>query len=394
MTRHAPHPTLPSGPAVSRRAALTGLAAALAVPALAGPAHAGTMPTPGEKTPMGAIRNRADMLRELEKLVRTSGGHVRLTTLAEVGTAEAHSEQGRDLHVAIVGHGPTHVWLQGRIHGNEPYGLDTLVEVVRAVGATNSPDARRAREQYTLHVIPMYNPDGSEMNTRTTTLWDREADAPLLDARGRERTVDLNRDWSPTGFAARESRAWYEYWTMVKPDWCLDIHHQGLKKAYGTGEDVTLSLGISLAPGGPTLPGILGGAYDVLTRQMASHVWLETKDYGHVSVDRYDVGEGYVIDIHGGVVSAMMMGLDWNGLNPTGHQNPAIFFETSGNTRDGNIGQKARGKLVRQNVVGTMALLDGMADGTVQALDPELWDQIPHAPVEYYQTDWGGIIPA
>ena len=75
MTRHAPHPTLPSGPAVSRRAALTGLAAALAVPALAGPAHAGTMPTPGEKTPMGAIRNRADMLRELEKLVRTSGGH-------------------------------------------------------------------------------------------------------------------------------------------------------------------------------------------------------------------------------------------------------------------------------------------------------------------------------
>ena len=127
---------------------------------------------------------------------------------------------------------------------------------------------------------------------------------------------------------------------------------------------------------------------------MASHVWLETKDYGHVSVDRYDVGEGNVIDIHGGVVSAMMRGLDWNGLNPTGHQNPAIFFETSGNTREGSIGQKARGKLVRQNVLGTMALLDGMADGSVQALDPELWEQIPHAPVEYYQTDWGGIIPA
>lgn len=343
---------------------------------------------------MGAIRNRADMLRELEKLVRTSGGHVRLTTLAEVGTAEAHSEQGRDLHVAIVGHGPTHVWLQGRIHGDEPYGLDTLVEVVRAVGATNSQEARRARGEYTLHVIPMYNPDGSEMNTRTTTLWDREADAPLRDARGRERIVDLNRDWSPTGFAARESRAWYEYWTMVKPDWCLDIHHQGLKQAYGTGEDITLSLGISLAPGGPTLPGILDGAYDVLSRQMSSHVWLEAKDYGHIAVDRYDVGEGYVIDIHGGVVSAMMMGLDWNGLNPSGHRNPAIFFETSGNTRDGSIGQKARGRLVRQNVVGTMALLEGMADGSVQALDPELWEQIPHAPVEYYYTDWGGIIRA
>ena len=195
-------------------------------------------------------------------------------------------------------------------------------------------------------------------------------------------------------FEARESRAWYEYWTMVKPEFALDIHHQGLKQDWETGKDVTLSLGVSLAPGGPTLPNVRGGEYDRLARQMAGHVWLATRHRGHIATDRYDVGENTVIDIRGGVVSAMMLGLDWNGLNPTGHSNVAIFFETSGNTRDGSIGQKARGKLVQQNILAVTAALDGMATGAVRATDPEVWEQIPHTPVQYYFTDYAGIIPA
>lgn len=154
---------------------------------------------------------------------------------------------------------------------------------------------------------------------------------------------------------------------------------------------------ISLAPGGPTLPAIRGGEYDVVTRQMMGHVWLETKDYGFIGIDKYDVGYGTVIDIRGGVVSAMMLGLDHAGLNPTGHSNPAVFFETSGNTSDGSIRHKARGKFVRQNVLGMTAWLDGLADGSVFEVDPDIWhDQIPGTPVEFYFTDWDprGIIPA
>ncbi|MDO5634139.1 MAG: M14 family zinc carboxypeptidase [Micrococcus sp.] len=381
----------PSG--LSRRGALGVLAAALAAPALAQPAMAGTMPNPNN-TPTGAIRTYADMVRDLRQIEHTSRGQVRVTTLAAVGTAETHSEQGRDLYVATVGHGPTPVWIQGRIHGDEPYGLDAPMHVLRMLGSNGSPEYRRLREAFTVHIIPMYNPDGSEMNTRTTTLWDRATNQPLRTASGAERRVDLNRDWAPNAFVARESRAWYEYWTMVKPEFVLDIHHQGLKQDRVTGEDISFSLGISLAPGGPTLPGLQGGAYDVLTRQMAAHVWQQTRHRGHITTDRYDVGDGYVIDIRGGVVSAMMMGLNWNGLNAAGHSNPAIFFETSGNTRDGNLGQKARGKLIQQNILGTTALLTGMADGTVASLDPELWEAIPHSPVRYYFTDWGGTIPA
>lgn len=383
-----------TSPSLSRRGALGVLASAVALPLVAAPAAqaAGSMPTPSDTPPLAAIRDLADMLRELRKLERTSRGAIRVATLAEVGTAEAHSEQGRDLYVALVGHGPRHVWLQGRIHGNEPYGLDATLDVLASLGGNGSPAYRRMREEFTVHVIPMYNPDGSEANTRGTTLWDREADAPLLDVRGRPRTVDLNRDWGVGRFQARESRAWYEYWTMVKPEFALDIHHQWLKQDWFTGEDVTLSLGVSLAPGGPTLPGIRGGEYDRLARQLAGHVWLETLHRGHISTDRYDVGENTVIDIHGGVVSAMMMGLDWNGLNPTGHSNVAIFFETSGNTN--SLGHKARGKLVQQNVLAVTAALDGMATGAVQQVDPAVWDRIPHTPVKYYFTDYAGLIPA
>jgi hypothetical protein len=333
-------------------------------------------------TSTASILTYADVVAQLDKLERTSRFGLDVFTLAEAGTAVSTSEQGRDLYVATVGDGPEAVWLQGRIHGNEPYGAESLLAVLKDLGTNGSPDWQLLRDTYTFHVIPMYNPDGSELNIRHTILQD-----------GSQKRIDLNRDWGVGKFEAVESEAFYEYWTMVDPAFAVDIHHQGLKREYGTGDDVTLSLGISLAPGGPTLPGVQGGAYDVLTRQMHVHVYDELAKAGYVNMDRYQVGGSLEIDIRGGVVSAMMLGLDHNGLNPEGHSNPAIFFETSGNTSDGSLGQKARGKSIKQNVLALRELLTGMATGEVQQEDPARWEEIPHAPVTGYQTD-DGIIPA
>ena len=108
---------------------------------------------------------------------------------------------------------------------------------------------------------------------------------------------------------------------------------------------------------------------------MHVHVYDELQQAGYVNMDRYQVGGSLEIDIKGGVVSAMMLGLDYEGLNPEGHSNPAIFFETSGNTSDGSLGQKARGKSIRQNVVALTELLTGMATGEVQQEDPERWER-------------------
>lgn len=368
-----------------RRTAAVAAAAALvvALPLTAGsPAFAdANFPSPEGSTNISSIATYADLIAELSRLERTSRFGVDVTTLAEVGTEVSTSEQGRDLYVATVGDGPEAVWLQGRIHGNEPYGTESLLSVLKELGTNGSPDWSLLRETYTFHVIPMYNPDGSELNIRQTVLQD-----------GSNQRIDLNRDWGDGKFVAAESEAFYEYWTMVDPVFAIDIHHQGLKTEYGTGDDVTLSLGISLAPGGPTLPTIEGGAYDVLTRQMHVHVYDELAKYGNINMDRYQVGGSLEIDIKGGVVSAMMLGYDYQGLNPEGHSNPAIFFETSGNTSDGSLGQKARGKSIRQNVLALQEVLLGMATGEVQEEDPARWEEIPHAPVTGYQTDTG-VIP-
>lgn len=384
-------------PSARHRFAVVAAVAALAlsVPVASGaPAVAeANFPSPEGKTNTASILTYADLVKELHRIESTSRFGVDVFTLAEAGTRVNTSEQGRDLYVATVGNGPENVWLQGRIHGNEPYGTDALLTLLKDLGTNGGADYELLREKFTFHIVPMYNPDGSEANIRHTVLWDQGADAPELGPSGREQRIDLNRDWTPTGFVADESLAFYEYWTMVDPVYGVDVHHQGLKKEWGTGDDVTLSLGISLAPGGPTLPAIQDGAYDVLTRQMHVHVYDELSKYGFINMDRYQVGDGLEIDIKGGVVSAMMLGLDYQGMNPEGHSNPVVFFETSGNTSDGSLGQKARGKSVRQNVLALRELLVGLATGEVQQEDPGRWEEIPHQPVTGYNTDYAGTIP-
>jgi hypothetical protein len=369
-------------------------AAALAVPLLIGPPAVANFPSTEGNTSTASILTYEDTIAELTKLESTSRYPVNVFTLDEAGTAVNKSEQGRDLYVATVGDGPEDVWVQGRIHGNEPYGAESILTLLKDLGTNGSSEYQQIRDAFTIHFIPMYNPDGSEMNIRHTVLYDDATGAPLLNASGQQQRVDLNRDWVADKFQADESLAFYEYWTQVLPDYGIDIHHQGLKKQYGTGDDVTLSLGISLAPGGPTLPGLQGGAYDVLTRQMHGHVFQELSKYGYITMDRYQVGNGLEIDIKGGVVSAMMLGLNYQGMNPSGHSNPVVFFETSGNTSDGSLGQKARGKSIQQNVLAMKTLLTGLATGEVQQVDPNVWEEIPHTPVTGYSTDYAGTIPA
>lgn len=376
-----PTPRRPLTTGLGRRALLgAGLSAlplGLAAPALA----RGTFPDPGNRTPRAAILSYADMIKELRRIERTSRFGVEVRTLRELGVSPGVTEAGRDLYVATVGTGPVTVWLQGRIHGNEPYGVDTLLDVLSAVGSRGGAAYAALREQLTLHVIPMYNPDGAELNIRQTVLQD-----------GNGTLVDLNRDWAPDAFLAKESVSWYTYWASVQPDFGLDIHHQGLKQG-ADGDAITMSLGISLAPSGPTLPGILGGLYDVRTRQAQGAVYQALQRYGSISMDRYSVAGQYEIDIKGGVSSAVMLGLNWNNLNPTGHSHPMVFFETSGNTSDGSIGQKARGKLVRQNVLGTSELLHGLATGSLWRTNRMIWhEQIPHVDYTAYLSDGNRLV--
>ncbi|WP_228460289.1 M14 family zinc carboxypeptidase [Cytobacillus dafuensis] len=348
-------------------------------------------PSTNGNTSMDSMITYDDMIKELKKIEHTSKGKVEVFTLDEYGK----SEQNRSFYVAKVGTGPIKIWVQAQIHGDEKLTTDAVLELLMTFGSSGSKDIEKILKETTIYAIPMYNPDGSIMNTRTTVLHD-ENGQPRVDNSGRAMTIDLNRDWGENGFQAKESLVFYKYWAEVKPVFAVDLHHQGFKTVYGTNDSTSMSLGVSLAPNGPTLPSIKDGLYNDLTRQMNVYVYDALKDYGYMHIDRYQTGSGdkrYEIDIKGGVVSAMMMGLNYNNINPTNHSNPAIFFETKGNTRDGNLGQKSNGHLIKQNYLGLKALLYGLATGEVQKVNPNRWEEeIPAYPLAGYQTD-SGIVP-
>ena len=336
---------------------------------------------------MGGVILYDEMVDILHELEEQSDGKIDVFTLRELGIEEGRSEQGRDLYVAKVGNGDKKVWVQGRIHGGEPYGTNTTLSIIENLINEEDESYKLMKEELTMYFIPMYNPDGAEINQRGTTLIDPVTGEPRLDDRGRTITVDLNRDWAEGGFDAIESLGFYKFWSDIKPDFMLDIHHQGYKKFYDTNIPVTMSLGIPLAPGGPTLPNIKGGEYDKLTRQAMVHIYDALKPYKEYTVDQYITGNN-VIDIHGGVSSAMMLGLNHEGLNPEEHSNPAVFLETSGQLIDGESEP-----LIHQNVVATHGFLSGLASGELYTANPNRWSEVPIHPISGYNTDYAGVVP-
>jgi len=49
-----------------------------------------------------------------------------------------------------------------------------------------------------------------------------------------------------------------------------------------------------------------------------------------------------------------------------------MFFENRG-----GIGNKSRGYIIKQNVVGVHAIIDAIAYGELMFVDPGRWDEIP-----------------
>ena len=157
------------------------------------------------------------------------------------------TQEGRPLYIAKMGWGPVRMWIQGRIHGNEPFGNDVCLELIKSLLGRD----RKVLEEITLWIIPSYNPDGSERFWRgnaTPTRWDDEGN-PIAG-------VDLNRNWwreDGNDYSELESQAFYWAWADFQPHYALDIHHQGTyfvedEDGEDTNEMTTLSIGIPVWP--------------------------------------------------------------------------------------------------------------------------------------------------
>jgi Zinc carboxypeptidase len=321
-------------------------AAIVSVPAAAtaDPAHqpGGPCLQPNQNVSLSSVANYADVVRALDRIERTSQG---IVSVASAG----RSGEGRELFYATVGNGPTTFWLQARIHGNELHSTEAVLQILDHL-ASGSPDARLIRQNLTVVVIPMYNPDGAEANIRQSTTPNR---------------IDLNRDWE--NFAQPESAAFWRLWRDAAPRLALDLHHMGQAP---------------IVDGTNDLNQFQIGARSIDPARMTASQWLTNRQMAMISVDALDryglanVAHYPIIDITNAALSRMLMG----GTAPAGEQpvaqpptTGAIFYEVR------SVGQKSNGQLENLFRIPTMAVLTAAANGSLTSYDVSAYPGLPFA---------------
>lgn len=308
---------------------------------------------PAQDVNLSAIMTFDEVEAELLKMEQRSKG------LLEVDPA-GYTQEGRPLYIAKMGWGPVRMWIQGRIHGNEPYGNDVCLELIKSLLSRD----REILEELTIWILPSYNPDGSERFWRgnaTPIWWDPQGN-PVAG-------VDLNRNWWRTDgndYSELESQAFYWAWADFKPHYAIDIHHQGTyfvedEEGEDTNEMTTFSIGI------PVWPEFLEPWVWDDSRRMAVVGYDAVKDLGFCNPSRYPL-----INIHTAVVSSMMLGNPGPGGHDAEWESAAMFFENRG-----GIGNKSRGYIIKQSVVAVHAIVDAIAYGELGSEDPDRWEEIP-----------------
>lgn len=331
---------------VSHAVAVVG-SAALLLSGLAAPASAEPPHNPGgpcvqdpQHVSRASVAGYDDVVKRLDRIEHSSQGAVTVDSAGRSG-------EGRELLYATVGSGPDVFWLQARIHGDELHSTEAALQILKHL-TSGDPDARRIREQLTVVVIPMYNPDGAEANIRTSTTPSR---------------VDLNRDWED--FRQPESRQWYAVWEEQQPRYSLDLHHMGSAPVVeGTDDLNQFQIGArSISPSRMT------DAQWRTNRQMAMTSVNALEQYGVANVARYPQ-----IDITNAVLSRMLLGGPGpEGKDPEFRTQGAIFYEVR------SVGQKSNGQLENLFRVPTMALLETVAEGELADTDVSGFDDIPFA---------------
>jgi hypothetical protein len=319
-----------------------GLAIGLAGPASADPpSHVpgGPCIEDPQQIQLDSLPSYQELVRQLDSIEQSSQGAVEVRSAGRSG-------EGRELLYATVGHGPDVFWLQARIHGNELHSTEAVLQILKYLAASGDSVATRIREQLTVIVIPMYNPDGAEANIRQST-------TPLQ--------IDLNRDWEL--FRQPESRAWYALWAQTRPRLALDLHHMGQSPVVeGTNQLNTFQI----------------GARSIDPSRMTDQQWLTNRQMALISVEAVQrLGTGNVaryplIDITNAVISRMLLGGPGpDGSDPGFRTQGAIFYEVR------SVGQKSNGMLEQLFVRPTMAVLAAAADGSLYTHPGTGWEDIP-----------------
>lgn len=119
-----------------------------------------------------------------------------------------HSAEGRPLRHVQWGNGPTHVLLWSQMHGDESTASMSLADLLAWLGnAPDDPQVAQLRQQLTLHLVPILNPDGAARFERRN-------------AQG----IDINRD--AAALATPEARALKALRDRIQPAFGFNLHDQ------------------------------------------------------------------------------------------------------------------------------------------------------------------------
>lgn len=372
--------------------ALAGATMLLGATALAAPtataipveSHCGTEAS-GSGT--NAFVTHDQLARSLERIERTSGGEV------DVSVA-GHSNRGREIYQARVGHGDTVLLVQSQIHGNENHGTEALLDLLQQWGGPTA-EAAALRDAVTVVAIPRLNVDGAENDTRQNDMtWAEVVEdfpqlagaSPSWNYNTRVGGFDVNRDFNPDlGYVPvpgdfpgnSADTGWYitpeaqtvrdvyaglegEFGTV---DYFVDLHNQW--SCYAT-EDLTQMSPLSISGRFIADPSEFGDwpefDYDASRRaNVAVYDALQERGgsgFGALTLYPQDT------NLPGTALGSFAL-----------RGSATVLFETSSQTQYDGV--KRNGMLRKQIEIGLGGLVDAVADGSVESLDPQDYESIP-----------------
>ncbi|QRG70285.1 M14 family zinc carboxypeptidase [Brevibacillus choshinensis] len=343
------------------------------------------------------------LVKQLKKIENNSNGQVSLEVVGK-------SNRDRDIFKATVGSGKKVVFITSQIHGNEPTGTEALVSILQYLGSSNSPEAKQIRKEITLVAMPMMNPDAAYLDRRGNDMtWDEIVDAfPQLagakpawnyyttprqgDDYAATPGFDVNRDYNPdlnyspqaSDFPGSSSKpGWFitpeaqtvrDVYQSLQDDFgqvdvYIDLHHQGpFYYVDGTNDVVTLSLSGRFVADPNSSAGEKYEEYKDkynydFSRQLNLAAYHALRSMGSSPFNNISLYD-QKIDLPGTALGAFA-------LNGSG----TVLFEVRGQTQ--SMGQKKKGQLVKAVETGLYGILDAVATGSIDELDPEEYDDIP-----------------
>ncbi len=126
-----------------------------------------------------------------------------------------YSEFKKEISLITVGKGKKKILMWSQMHGNESTTTKALFDLFNTINDTNEQITNTILEECTLYIIPMLNPDGSQLYTRVN-----------------QRKVDLNRDAQDV--SQSEMKTFLDIVHKVKPDLALNLH--GQRTIFSAGE--------------------------------------------------------------------------------------------------------------------------------------------------------------